>query len=226
MKICYFLIPVFFFFSSNAQEMFQFFSGTDIGSPDLKGNYEFDQNKQLFTLQGAGNNISFDRDEFYFVSQEVEGNFIFSANLKFSGENLDSQRKIGLMIRESKDENSVYMGGVVHGDGLTILQYRERTGENTLEILSNIRNPEFIQVERKGDEFIFRFSKNDEPLEEAGKITLKMHRTVLPGMFICSQNKDTIEQAQFWNVRIEKPADDGTDGYGSPSSSQIGRAHV
>lgn len=221
MKICYFLIPVFFFFSSNAQEMFKFFSGTDIGSPDLNGNYEFNQNRQFFTLQGAGNNILLDRDEFYFVSQEVEGNFIFSANLKFSGENLDSQRKIGLMIRESKDKNSVYMGGVVHVDGLTVLQYRERTGENTLEIPSNIRNPEFIQVERKGDEFIFRFSKNDEPLEEAGKITLKMHRTVLPGMFICSQNKHTIEQAQFWNVRIEKPADDGTDGYGSPSSSRL-----
>lgn len=207
--------------SMQAQQMFQNYSGTDVGNPKLKGNFLFDEKKQQFTLEGAGYNIWFERDEFYFVSQEVEGDFIFSANLKFLGEGVDAHRKIGLMIRSSNAENAVYMDGAVHGDGLTSLQYRKKAGAETKEIASEIKAPEFVQVECKGNEYIFRLSKDGEPLVEVGRVTLEMPASVLAGMFISSHNENVVEKAQFWNVRLEKPAAEGVDGYQAPSPSRL-----
>ena len=82
-------------FSMQAQNMFQNFTGQDIGNPKLKGNFQFDGEQQQFTLSGAGYNMWFGRDEFYLVSQEVEGDFILSANLKFLDKGVDAHRKIG-----------------------------------------------------------------------------------------------------------------------------------
>jgi Tol biopolymer transport system component len=209
-------------FSIQAQQMFKKYSGQDIGNPKLKGSFQYDEKLQKFTLGGAGYNLWFDRDEFYFVSQEVEGDFIISANLKFIGDGVDPHRKIGLMIRNSNAENAVYMDGAVHGDGLTSLQYREKTGVETLEKASEKKEiPDFVQLERKGDEYIFRISKNGNPLVEVTKVQLALGKSVLTGMFIGSHNVDVIEKAEFWNVRIEKSAAEGVDGYKALSPSRL-----
>ncbi len=224
MKRIYFVMAFFLItsISSQAQQMFKKYSGQDIGNPKLKGSFQFDEKNQKFTLSGAGYNLWFERDEFYFVSQKMEGDFIISANIKFLGEGVDPHRKIGLMIRNSNTENAVYMDGAVHGDGLTSLQYREKTGGNTLEKASGKKEiPDFVQLERKGSEYIFRISKNGKPYVEVGNITLEMENTVLAGMFICSHNVDVLEKAEFWNVRIEKPAAKGVDGYQTPSPSRL-----
>lgn len=206
----------------HAQQMFQKYTGQDIGNPKLKGGFTFDKELQKFTLSGAGYNIWFARDEFYLVSQEMTGDFIITANLKFLGEGVEQHRKIGLMIRNSADEDAVYMDGAVHGDGLTSLQYREKKGAETLEKPSDIKAPEIIQLERKGNKFIFRISKDKRPLIEVGSVDLgDMGDNVLAGMFIGSHNADVIEKAEFWNVRIEVPAAAGVDGYQNPSPSRL-----
>jgi len=205
----------------NAQQMFQNFSGRDIGKPKLKGSFSFNEQVQMFTLSGAGYNMWFERDEFFFVGQQTEGDFILSANLHFVGEGVDVHRKIGLIIRNDSAENSIYMDGAVHGDGLTSLQYRNKTGGQTMETVSEIKAPDFVQVERKGDIFILRISKDNQPLQEVGQVELKMGDSVLAGMFISSHNIDVLEKAEFWNLRMEKPAAAGVDGYQHPSPSRL-----
>jgi TolB protein len=208
--------------SVNAQQMFEKYSGQDIGNPKLKGSFQFDEKLQKFTVAGAGYNLWFERDEFYFVSQPVEGDFIISASLKLIGEGVDPHRKMGLMIRNSNAENAVYMDGAIHGDGLTSLQYREKTGAATLEKAADKKEmQDFVQLERKGNLYIFRVSKNGRPLVEVGKVELEMGKSVLAGMFIGSHNVDVLEKAEFWNVRIEKPAAEGVDGYRTPSPSRL-----
>lgn len=205
-----------------AQTMFQKYSGQDIGNPKLKGSFQFDKQTQKFTLTGAGYNLWFARDEFYFVSQPVEGDFIISTNLKLIGAGVDPHRKMGLMIRESNAENAVYADAAIHGDGLTSLQYRPKTGENTLEKAAGKKEiPDFVQLERKGKTYIFRISKNGQPLTEIARVEIEMGNSVLAGMFVGSHNIDVLEKAEFWNVRIEKPVADGVDGYKSPSPSRL-----
>ncbi len=221
-KLSYiFILVILSSISVEAQQMFQNYSGHDIGNPKLQGNFQFNDNLQQFTLAGAGYNMWFERDELYMVSQEIEGDFILSANVKFLGEGVDAHRKVGVIIRNSEDENDVYVDGVVHGDGLTSLQYREKKGDETLEISTETKAPEFVQIERIGNEFIFRISKGNKPLELVGKVTLEMGNSVLAGMFISSHNVDVIEKARFWNVRLEKPAAPNVDGYQSPSPSRL-----
>lgn len=206
----------------HAQTMFKKYSGQDIGNPKLKGSFQFDEKLQKFTVTGAGYNLWFARDEFYFVSQPVEGDFIISANLKFLGAGVDPHRKIGVMIRESGAENAVYADAAVHGDGLTSLQYREKTGENTLEKAAGKKEiPDFVQLERKGNEIIFRASKNGAILTEIARVQLALGEKVLAGIFIGSHNVDVLEKAEFWNVRIEKPAAEGVDGYQKQSPSRL-----
>lgn len=205
-----------------SQTMFQKYSGQNVGNPKLKGNFQFDSQLQKFTVTGAGYNLWFERDEFYFVSQPVEGDFIISTNLKFLGAGVDPHRKIGVMIRESGAENAVYADAAVHGDGLTSLQYREKTGSSTLEKAAEKKEiPDFVQLERKGSEIIFRASKNGSILTEVARVKLALGEKVLAGMFIGSHNVDVLETAEFWNVRIEKPAADGVDGYKTPSPSRL-----
>jgi len=208
--------------SMQAQQMFKKYTGQDIGNPKLKGSLQFDEKLQKFTLGGAGYNLWFERDEFYFASQEVEGDFIISASIKFLGDGVNPHRKIGLMIRESNAENAVYMDGAIHGDGLTSLQYREKTGATTLEkAMEKKEIQDFVQLERKGNTCIFRISKNSKPLVEVGRIELELGKSVLAGMFIGSHEVDVIEKAEFWNVRIEKPAAEGIDGYKNLSPSRL-----
>ncbi len=224
-----FLFTLFLFLSVsiNAQQMFTRYSGQDIGKPKLKGSFQFDKKVQKFTLAGAGYNLWFERDEFYLVAQEVESDFIISANLKFIGEGKDPHRKIGLMIRESTAENAVYMDGAVHGDGLTSLQYRKKTGAETLEIpMEKKEIPDFVQLERTGNTFIFRISKNGQSLNEVGRTEIDINSKVFAGMFICSHNVDELEKAEFWNVRIEKPAAKNVDGYQKPSPSRLETINV
>ncbi|MDD4226632.1 MAG: biopolymer transporter TolR [Mariniphaga sp.] len=204
-----------------AQIVTQPFSGADIGNPKIKGNFHFDKKNQQYTLRGAGYNVWFERDESYFASREVKGDFILSANVQLIGEGVDPHRKVGLMIRNSKEEDAVYMDGVVHGDGLTSLQYREKSGGQTLEMATGKLAPEFIQVERKGDEFIFRFSKAGQPLVEAGRVKLDMSSGIFAGMFICSHNEEVVETGKFWNVRLEIPAGEDIDGYQQQSASRL-----
>ena len=208
--------------SIHAQQMFTKYSGQDIGNPKLKGSFQFDEKTQKFIVSGAGYNLWFERDEFYFVSQEMTGDFIISANLKFIGEGTELHRKIGLMIRNSNKENAVYMDGAVHGDGLTSLQYREKEGAETLEKAAEKKEiPDVVQIERKGNEFIFRTSKDGNPWSEVGRVSLDMEAKVLTGMFIGSHNVDVLEKAEFWNVRIEVPAAEGVNGYEQPSPSRL-----
>jgi len=224
MKRIYFILSIMLItsFSIQAQKMITKYTGQDIGNPKLKGSLQFDEKLQKFTLNGAGYNLWFERDEFYFASQEVEGDFIISASIKFLSEGVNPHRKIGLMIRNSNAENAIYMDGAIHGDGLTSLQYREKTGSTTLEkAMEKKEIQDFVQLERKGNTCICRISKNGKPLVEVGRVELELGKSVLTGMFIGSHDVNVLEKAEFWNVRIEKPAAEGVDGYKNLSPSRL-----
>lgn len=211
----------FVFTTVNAQNLNTKFSSIAIGNPVLNGNTIYHNELQTFTLKGAGENMWFDNDEFWFVFQKVKGDFIFSANVQFVGEGVNPHRKIGLMARSDFDANSAYVDVCVHGDGLTGMQFRERKGENTDEIPSELNAPQFIQIERKGDTYIVRISKDRQPLITVAEKQFDLGAEVSIGMFICSHDTGVVETAKFSNVRIEIPAAEGVDGYQNPSPSRL-----
>jgi len=61
----------------------------------------------------------------------------------------------------------------VHGDGLTVLQWRRLRGaymrDPQDELFSVKKNAEIIQLERNGKIFIMRIANPGEPLQEIGR---------------------------------------------------------
>lgn len=185
----------------------------DIGSPKLTGSASYDENTQTYAIKGAGYNIWGQRDEHHYCYNKMTGNFILTANFKFEGVN-EVHRKIGWMVRASEADNSVMCGGFIHGDGLTAMQWRERTGavmENPYDdVWAAKRYYEIIQLERRGKEFIMRAAHPGEPFEViSSKVLDYMPDEVLAGIVICSHVEDVIETAHVWNVRIDQPVAEG-----------------
>ncbi|NQU86488.1 MAG: TolB family protein [Mariniphaga sp.] len=195
---------------------------SDVGSPKIAGSAQYDNVNQVYTLKGAGYNIWFERDEFNFLYNKIEGDFILTANFEFVGEGIDPHRKMGWMVRASEDENAAHMTAVLHGDGLTVLQWRELRGafmrDPQDEIFSTKSWYTILQLERKGKEIIMRAAHPGEPLQLIGSHVIDdLSGEVLAGLFICSHNEDVLEEARIWNVRIDKPVSDdystGRDGW-------------
>lgn len=210
-----------FMHQSFSQNMNSQFEGVSIGNPKIIGSTSFDTKTQTYTLKGAGENMWFDKDECWFEFTKIKGDFILSANLSFIGEGVNAHRKIGLMMRSGAETNAAYVNCAVHGDGLTGMQFREKVDENTAETKTEILSPEFIQIERKGDNYIVRVSKNNEPLITVAEKQFNLGEEIIAGMFICSHDVDVVESAKFWNVRLEVPATDGVNGYQNPSPSRL-----
>ncbi|HEX6893019.1 MAG TPA: hypothetical protein VF141_20055, partial [Chryseolinea sp.] len=211
MTLC-FLAAANLFAQEKAVGVFQ--DHVDVGNPKNAGTTEYDPKTQTYNLKGSGYNIWFNRDEFQFAYKKLKGNFIVTADFEFVGNGTDAHRKIGWMVRGSKDDNAMHVSAVAHGDGLTVLQWRRLRGafmrDPEDEVFSPKKNYRTIQLERAGKEIIMRAAHSGEPLQTIGSVTLEdMPDEVLAGLFISSHNPDVVEEAKVWNVRIDQPVPEG-----------------
>src|SRR5690349_23913125 len=123
-------------FSQNKLGLFE--SQTSVGNPLKKGFTTYNNKTQEYLIYGGGENMWFDKDEFHFVHKKMKGNFILRLRGKLLGGGEDAHRKFGWMMRSSLDPNSAHVNAVVHGDGLTSLQFRRKTSAQTEELKSSI----------------------------------------------------------------------------------------
>jgi tricorn protease-like protein len=180
----------------------------DIGEPARSGGLKYDPERQAYTVEASGANMWFDHDEFHFVWKRMRGDFILTARAEFIGKGVEQHRKMGWIARTSLDGNSAHASAVVHGDGLTSLQFRRATGAQTQEVRSSIKAPDLIQLERKGTTYIMSVARFGEPFLAEQVSDLSLGDDVYVGLFACSHNKDVVEKVVFRDVRITTPAKD------------------
>ena len=197
---------VFIAFAVNAQtdRTGIFDTQTDIGNVAKKGSAVYNAQTQTYTIEGAGENIWATHDEFHFVYNKMKGDFIVTTQAAFIGKGVEEHRKWGWMIRASLDTSSAHVNAVVHGDGLTSLQFRKTTGAITEEKRSTLTAADVVELERKGNTYIMRVARNGE-LYTTDSIDLDLGNDVYVGLFVCSHNPNVIEKAVFKNVRIVIP---------------------
>ena len=114
------------------------------------------------------------------------------------------------MVRESEDDNAAHISATLHGDGLTVLQWRELKGafmrDPEDEIFSPKNGYNILQLERAGKTIIMRAAHSGEPLQIIGYHEMQsIKEEVLAGLFICSHDPGVAEETRIWNVRIDKP---------------------
>lgn len=190
-----------------AKKIGDFDLNADIGTPKLPGTSEYDKETKTYTLKGGGYNIWFERDEFQFLYKEMSGDFTFTADFEFQGKGTDPHRKVGWMIRESLYDNAAHVSAVLHGDGLTVMQWRVKKGDKMRdpedEIFSKEKNPQTIQLQRKGKIYTMRAAKKGEALKLVGSQKMEnLSDKIIAGLFICSHNPEILEAARVSNVTL------------------------
>jgi TolB protein len=187
-----------------------FQSNTDIGNPKKAGSSMYNQTDQSYSLKGGGYNIWFERDEFHYLYSKIKGDFILTANFEFVGKGTELHRKTGWMVRATADEKSPHISATLHGDGLTVLQWRGAAGaamrDPQDELFADSAWYNIIQIERSGKSITMRAAHTGKPFQTIGSHVMEnLPDEVMAGLFVCSHNPDIIEEARVWNVRIDKP---------------------
>ena len=193
----------------------------DIGNVKHEGSTVYNFQSQKYQLEGSGENIWFDSDEFHFVYFKVSGDFIIRGHMNFVGIGTDPHRKIGWMLRNDLSPSSAHVSGAIHGDGLTSLQYRQTKGGATADTASVADHANVLQLERKGNRFIMSAARQGGLMSETAIELDSINAEAYLGMYICSHNADIVEKAIYSNVRFIKPAVENADGYGQSLGSNL-----
>jgi TolB protein len=186
---------------------------TDIGAPKIAGSATWNAASQEYVLSAAGVNLWGQRDEFHFAWRRLKGDFILQARVEFVGQGSDPHRKLGWIVRSSLDDDSAYADAVVHGDGLTSLQYRREKAGPTEQVVSAVKGADFIQLERRGNSYTMSVARFGEPLNASTLPDLALGDEAYVGLFLCSHNPDVVERAVFRDVRVIRPVKEGFTPY-------------
>ena len=199
-------------FSVSSQSKVGIFDGHgDVGTNVKPGSATYIPETGQYVISGAGYNIWADHDEFHFVWKKMKGDFILYTRAEFLGNWVDYHRKVGWMVRKTLDGNSPHVNAVVHGDGLTSLQFRRTAGAVTEEIKSKLTKANIIQLERKGTTYTMRVAKYGEPFVTEQIADIDLGDDVYVGLFVGSHNADVLETGVFRDVRITVPFNGDAD---------------
>ncbi|MEO8562153.1 MAG: biopolymer transporter TolR [bacterium] len=201
--------------------MGEFTIDADVGNPTRKGSARYDDRTGTYTIDGSGVNIWAKKDAFRYVARPMKGDFILTARAALLGKGVDPHRKIGWMIRSSMDSSSAHVSGVVHGDGLTSLQFRRTAGAETEQVVSPLKGVDIIQLERRGKTFIMSVAKYGDTLSAVQTTDIDLGDSVSVGLFVCAHNDSVMERATFKDVRITVPVRIGAVPYREYIGSNI-----
>jgi TolB protein len=187
----------------------EFEGQTDVGGARKVAPARFDATRGTYTVEGSGANMWGARDEFHFVWRRLRGDFILTARASFEGRGAEAHRKLGWQVRAALDADSPHAGAVLHGDGLTSLQFRRARGAATEEVRFERGGDDVIQLERRGDTLVMSAARFGETFVTRSVENLPLGEEVYVGLFVCSHDKDVTERAVFRDVRVTVPAPAG-----------------
>ena len=181
-----------------------FEGASDVGTPSRKGSVYFDSAKKEYRASGGGDNIWAKRDDFYFVWRKISGDVILTADLKIESPGAP-HRKAGLMIRKELEPGAAYADVMVHGSGLTGLQYREHADDITRGIRFPAVLPTRLRLERRRNAITLYLAKDGGQFEEAGSTDVNIGNPVYVGLAVCPHDDKESLTVVFSNVTIETP---------------------
>jgi len=191
--------------ASNSLGIFE--NQSDVGNVTPPGTATFDTAMGVYTIRSAGEDLWAKVDEFHFVWKKVSGDVSLTADVKVADGSATSHphRKALLMFRQTLDSDALYAVAAIHGSHETALQYRRAKGDMMQTILFNIGAPQRMRLEKRGDTITLFLSLHGEPLHQAGAST-KLHfdGTFYAGLGMCARKRDTVEQATFAHVELQR----------------------
>jgi len=88
---------------------------SDIGSALAPGSASYDARTKQYTINSAGYNVWYTRDEFRYLWKKMSGNVSIAADINFPDPNGYGDRKAVLVIRQDLDDDSKEAIAALHG---------------------------------------------------------------------------------------------------------------
>ena len=175
----------------------------DVGACARPGAVAYDAAQQSYTVTGGGANMWFTNDAFHFLWKQANGDVTLSARIQFIGAGGNAHRKACLLIRQNLDSDSAYADAALHGNGLTSLQYRERSGARTCEIQANVESPPFLRIEKRGNCVSMSVSADGRVWRPSGgSFRLELREPFYVGLGVCAHDNTALETAVFSEVQL------------------------
>jgi hypothetical protein len=196
---------------------------SDIGAALVPGSASFDAASGRYSINSAGYNVWYTRDEFRYLWRRMSGDVSLAADISFPDPKGYGDRKVVLMIRQSLDDDSKAAMVALHGAGMVHLAWRPerdvrvtdmefrmggrgRPGGQTPDSLVTI-TAKRIGIEKHGDEFSLWVSLDGEPMHQFGPpIKLHFDQPFYVGIGFCSHLPETVDTAVLSNVVLKNKA--------------------
>lgn len=195
------IILLLLLFASTAfsQDPVGLFTGT-VPEQDEHKNFLYDTAKQIYQLSPDSKS---ENNNYQYVYRKLKGDFILQTRAVFNA-TAGRQLKLGWMVRSNLDSSAKMARATLFGNGEIALQFREAKDGKKDFITSSVKNPDLIQLEREGDQFIMSVANFGDPWTKSAVKTLDIGSEVFVGLFVSSTEKD--KSVSFSNVRIILPA--------------------
>jgi hypothetical protein len=186
---------------------------SDVGSALVPGSASYDAAKGEYTINSAGYNIWYSRDEFRFLWKKMSGDVSLAADASFPNPNGYGDRKVVLIIRQSLDDDAKEAMLGEHGTGMIHLAFRTEPSAMIKDLqyrfsgLLNGVHAKRIGIEKHGDEIAIYVSLQGEPMHQLGPpVTLHFDGPFYVGIGFCSHLAATVDTAVISDVTLEGAA--------------------
>jgi hypothetical protein len=132
----------------------------------------------------------------------VTGDVAITANLKIVSDGAP-HRKAVLVIRKDLEPGAVYADAVVHGSGLTALQWREKADDVTRTVHFPVEGPTRLRLERRRNVVTLYAGKEGGALTEMGNTELAPFSPMYAGLGVCAHDDKAETTAVFSDVSVE-----------------------
>ena len=193
---------------------------SDVGSALVPGSASYDTKTKQYTINSAGYNVWYTRDEFRYLWKRMSGDVSLAADIAYPDPKGYDDRKAVLVIRQSLDDNSKEALVALHGGGMIHLAQRPEKGARVKDLEFRIggrggASPDSlvpviaqrIGIEKRGDSFALFVSLEGEPMHQFGPpITLHIDGPFYVGIGFCSHLPTTSDTAVLSHVVLENEA--------------------
>jgi hypothetical protein len=200
--------------STNFDTPIGVFTGqSDIGSAVVPGSASYDPATRQYTIQSAGYNIWYTRDEFRFLWKKMSGDVSLAGDVSFPDAKGYGDRKVVFILRQSLDDDAKEAMIGQHGAGMIHLAWRPEKGAMIKDMqyrfagmLKDIKAKR-VGIEKHGDAIAIFVSLQGEPMHQFGPpIQLHFDEPFYVGVGFCSHLPATSDTAVVSDVMLENAA--------------------
>ena len=180
---------------------------SDIGAALVPGSSSYNPSSKQYTINSAGYNIWYTRDEFRYLWKKLSGDVSLAADVNFPDTAGYGDRKAVVIIRQSLDDDSKEIMVALHGAGLMHLAWRPETNQSLKEVRVHEKGAQRIGIEKRGDAFAIFVSMSGEPMHQLGDpVQLHFDGPFYVGIGFCSHLPDKVDTGILSNVVLENAA--------------------